>query len=160
MAQGMVVLLQMQWRRGLRIDLGQEAVIQVDTRVVLANAWVPPLCLRHVCSGCTTYMCRFAPLQSEAGRSLLRRCGRQPDDISSIVLVEDGRCLIKSEAILQIAQQLDAPWPWVSAPGFVLPLGLRDVLYDQVANNRYTVFGKRKACRACDGRLSGENFLS
>jgi predicted DCC family thiol-disulfide oxidoreductase YuxK len=105
-------------------------------------------------------LCRFAPLQSEAGRSLLQRCGRQPDDISSIVLVEEDRCLIKSDAILQIAQRLDAPWPWVSAPGYVLPLGLRDVLYDQVANNRYTVFGKRKVCRACDGQLSGSNFLS
>ena len=31
---------------------------------------------------------RFAALQSAAGRALLQRAGRAPDDISSIVLVE------------------------------------------------------------------------
>lgn len=104
---------------------------------------------------------RFAPLQSSAGRALLQRCGRQPDDISSIVLVEEDGCSIKSEAILQIAQRLDAPWAQLGTAGFIVPLGLRDVMYDQVANNRYTVFGKRKECRACDGKLKlGQNFLS
>lgn len=32
---------------------------------------------------------RFAALQSDAGRALLRRSGRSPDDISSIVLVRE-----------------------------------------------------------------------
>ena len=34
---------------------------------------------------------RYEPLQSEAGRKLLRRSGRAPDDISSVVLVEKDR---------------------------------------------------------------------
>jgi predicted DCC family thiol-disulfide oxidoreductase YuxK len=34
---------------------------------------------------------RFEPLQSEAGKKLLRRSGRAPDDISSVVLVERER---------------------------------------------------------------------
>lgn len=34
---------------------------------------------------------RFEPLQSEAGKMLLRRSGRDPDDISSVVLVEKDR---------------------------------------------------------------------
>lgn len=33
---------------------------------------------------------RFAALQSEVGRALLRRGGRKPDDISSIVLATEG----------------------------------------------------------------------
>ena len=60
---------------------------------------------------------RFTPLQSEAGRELLQRCGRRPDDISSIVLVEEGRCAVKSEAILRIAQSLDAPWSQLGSAG-------------------------------------------
>ncbi len=34
---------------------------------------------------------RFEPLQSDAGKKLLRRSGRAPDDISSVVLVEKDR---------------------------------------------------------------------
>lgn len=33
---------------------------------------------------------RFAALQSQAGRALLQRSGRRPDDISSIVLVRQN----------------------------------------------------------------------
>jgi predicted DCC family thiol-disulfide oxidoreductase YuxK len=40
-------------------------------------------------------VCRFAALQSPAGRALLQRCGRRPEDISSIVLVEEQQCYIK-----------------------------------------------------------------
>lgn len=40
---------------------------------------------------------RYEALQSEAGKMLLRRSGRAPDDISSVVLVENNRyvCLFK-----------------------------------------------------------------
>ena len=42
----------------------------------------------HVSGGpCPSGNLRFAALQSDAGRSLLKRAGRDPDDISSIVLV-------------------------------------------------------------------------
>lgn len=34
---------------------------------------------------------RFEALQSEAGKKLLQRSGRAPDDISSVVLVEKDR---------------------------------------------------------------------
>lgn len=34
---------------------------------------------------------RFEALQSEAGQKLLRRSGRAPDDISSVVLVDKDR---------------------------------------------------------------------
>ena len=40
------------------------------------------LCLRRI---------RYEALQSEAGKKLLRRSGRAPDDISSVVLVEKER---------------------------------------------------------------------
>lgn len=37
---------------------------------------------------------RFEALQSEAGKKLLQRSGRAPDDISSVVLVEKDRYVI------------------------------------------------------------------
>ncbi|GAQ91675.1 hypothetical protein KFL_008320040 [Klebsormidium nitens] len=53
---------------------------------------------------------RFAALQSDAGRALLQRAGRAPEDISSIVLIEPDRSYTHSEAILRIAQYLPEPF--------------------------------------------------
>ncbi len=75
---------------------------------------------------------RYAALQSEAGKKLLQRCGRAPDDISSIVLVEQDACFIKSEAVLRIAQQLDQPFPALASSLLPLPRLVRDAVYDQV----------------------------
>lgn len=75
---------------------------------------------------------RFAALQSDTGRALLQCCGRRMDDISSIVLVEDSRCSIRSEAILRIAQLLEQPFPIVAALLFPIPGMVRDAFYDQV----------------------------
>eukprot|EP00850_Spirogloea_muscicola_P017213 SM000146S00933 [mRNA] locus=s146:53126:54346:+ [translate_table: standard] len=101
---------------------------------------------------------RFAALQSEAGRALLRRSDRAPDDISSIVLVEKDGSYIKSEAVLKIARYLDFPFPPLSSLGFVAPGFLRDSFYDLVANNRYSILGKRDSCRITDNNFK-ERFI-
>eukprot|EP00884_Botryococcus_braunii_P018941 jgi/Botrbrau1/5730/Bobra.0134s0006.1 len=93
---------------------------------------------------------RLAALQSEAGKRLLARSGRQPDDISSIVLVEEDDAHIKSDAVLRIGQGLDGPVPLFSAVSAAVPKLIRDFVYDQVANNRYTFLGKRDVCRVSD----------
>ena len=97
---------------------------------------------------------RLAALQSKAGKALLQRCGRHPRDISSIVVVDREKCFVKSEAILRIAQELEIPFSVVGHLGYALPLFLRDVLYDQVANNRYSIFGKSQSCRLSDTRFA------
>ncbi|GLC39244.1 hypothetical protein PLESTM_000868100, partial [Pleodorina starrii] len=76
------------------------------------------------------------PSPPEPRRSrLLARCGRSPDDLSSIVLVEPHRHFIRSEAILRIGAALRVPLPQLAAFGFPLPLPLRDAFYDAIANN-------------------------
>lgn len=93
---------------------------------------------------------RFAALQSTAGKSLLRRSGRDPDDISSIVLVTPQQSYIKSEAVLKIAAELQQPLPLLASIATVFPLEFRDVVYDLIANNRYSLFGKTDSCRVGD----------
>ncbi|KAJ9514260.1 hypothetical protein QJQ45_012232 [Haematococcus lacustris] len=93
---------------------------------------------------------RLAALQSAAGRRLLQRAGRAPDDITSIVLVEAGGAHIKSEAVLRIAQQLSAPWRLLALFGLPAPPFLRDLAYDLVANNRYLILGRRQQCRVME----------
>nr|XP_025611121.1 DCC family protein At1g52590, chloroplastic isoform X2 [Arachis hypogaea]XP_025673055.1 DCC family protein At1g52590, chloroplastic isoform X2 [Arachis hypogaea] len=65
---------------------------------------------------------RYEALQSEAGKMLLKRSGRAPDDISSVVLVEKDRSYIKSEAVLKIMEYIDLPFPQLAALLKLVPL--------------------------------------
>ncbi|GAB4850083.1 hypothetical protein Ancab_029381 [Ancistrocladus abbreviatus] len=89
---------------------------------------------------------RYEALQSEAGKKLLRRSGRAPDDISSVVLVEKDRSYIKSEAVLKIMEYIDLPFPQLAFLLRLVPLFVRDFAYDNVANNRYSIFGRSESC--------------
>lgn len=120
----------------------------------------------NLCNGGVNFMldwdregrARFAALQSPAGQALLQRSGRSPYDISSIVLVENTTSYIKSEAILRIARLLDVPFPFLAGLGMLVPLQLRDPLYDVVATNRYKLFGSTSECRLSDARFE-ERFV-
>lgn len=79
---------------------------------------------------------RFAALQSEAGRRLLQRSGRSPDDISSIILVEPQGSYVKSAAILRIASRLRLPLPLLAAGLDLFPKDFKDAVYDQVKAGR------------------------
>ncbi|KFK35781.1 hypothetical protein AALP_AA4G035400 [Arabis alpina] len=89
---------------------------------------------------------RFEALQSEVGKKLLMRSGRDPDDISSVVLVEKDRSYIKSEAVLKIMKYIDLPFPQLALFLQFAPLFVREFLYENVANNRYAVFGRSDSC--------------
>lgn len=95
---------------------------------------------------------RFCALQSNVGRALLRAHGREADDISSIVFVTPRGAYVKSDAVLGITEELN-PLPFVPLRPFsrlatrVVPAVLRDLIYDGVADNRYSIMGKRNECR-------------
>lgn len=121
----------------------------------------------NLCNGGVNFMldwdrtgkARFAALQSPAGKVLLERSGRNPDDISSIVLVEKDESYIKSDAILRIGKLLEVPFPVLAGLGMLVPHILRDTVYDGIATNRYNMFGSTNECRLSDSRFE-ERFLS
>jgi predicted DCC family thiol-disulfide oxidoreductase YuxK len=88
---------------------------------------------------------RFASLQSEAGRRLVRQHGMADGVADSVVLVENGRVYTKSDAALRVVRKLRHPWP-VLAAFAIVPRPLRDAVYDWVARNRYRWFGKQEQC--------------
>ncbi|XP_011042730.1 PREDICTED: DCC family protein At1g52590, chloroplastic [Populus euphratica] len=120
-----------------------------DSRPIMLFDGVCNLCnggVRFVRDNDRNRRIRYEALQSEAGRKLLRRSGRAPDDISSVVLVERDRSHIKSEAVLKIMEYIDLPFPQLAFFLQIVPLFLRDFVYDNVANNRYTIFGRSESC--------------
>lgn len=107
----------------------------------------------NLCEGCVQWVIRrdpagrfrFAPLQSDVGASLLAQCDLEGDPLDGIVLVDDGRCYRKSDAVIRIAGRLGLPYRLL-APARVVPRPLRDLVYDAIANRRYDWFGKKDEC--------------
>lgn len=88
---------------------------------------------------------KFASLQSETGKSLLKKYEIN-EDISSLVLIEEDTYFLKSNAVLRICIHLRGLWGIFSIFRFI-PTPVRNSLYTIVAKNRYTWFGKRETCR-------------
>lgn len=97
---------------------------------------------------------RFASLQSEAGRSLLVEHGLDPDALSSVVVIEDGRVWQESSAALRIARHLPGAWKLLRV-FIVIPRPLRDAVYRLIARNRYRWFGKSETCWLPTPELKG-----
>ena len=89
---------------------------------------------------------RFASLQSGIGQRLARQHGVDPAALDTLVLIADGRALVRSDAVLGVARRLGRPWSWAAA-GAALPRPLRDALYRLVARHRVRWFGRRAECR-------------
>jgi predicted DCC family thiol-disulfide oxidoreductase YuxK len=101
---------------------------------------------------------RFAALQSDTGQKLVEERGIDTSAVDSIILIQPQVAYyVKSDAALRIARSLSGPWP---ALGIFLwlPSGLRDLVYDLIARNRYRIFGKRDACMIPSPELK-EKFL-
>ena len=88
---------------------------------------------------------RLASMQSEIGAEIYRRHDMDPQDPSSMLVVEGGRVRRDSDAVLSIYEGLGLPWRLLGAMRIV-PAFLRDPVYRWVARNRYRLFGKRDTC--------------
>jgi predicted DCC family thiol-disulfide oxidoreductase YuxK len=100
----------------------------------------------------------YAPLQGDLAAALRRDRPEIPDQLATIVFVEDGRVWLYSDAVLHLARHLKAPWRWATVLLWV-PSPLRNVFYRIVANNRYKVWGKYDSCRIpAPGQI--ERFLA
>jgi len=86
---------------------------------------------------------RYAPLQGTTIAALVsaeRRAGL-PDSI--VVLTEDDRLLMRSDAFLHILRRLGGFWGFVAGITGVVPRVIRDGVYDFIARVRYRIFGRR-----------------
>lgn len=88
---------------------------------------------------------KFAPLQSNAGRYLLKRFNLPTENHNSFVLVEQNRFFIKSNAVLRVAKRLGGIWSLLYV-FMLVPNPIRDFIYDIMAKNRYRWFGRKEEC--------------
>jgi predicted DCC family thiol-disulfide oxidoreductase YuxK len=117
----------------------------------------PILIYDGVCQLCDTFVqfvlkrervpiLTFVASQSESGQKLLRSFDMDNLAENSVLLIKKGKVYSKSRAIFELLPYLSFPWQ-ILVVFKIIPTRLTDLVYDFVARNRYTFFGKRDVCR-------------
>lgn len=88
---------------------------------------------------------RFLALQSEKGKNIVERYNLDPENLQTIIFLEDGKIYTRSTAALRIAKKLKGGWKLFY--GFIIvPTFIRDLVYNVIAKNRYRWWGKKDSC--------------
>jgi len=131
----------------------EPVILLIDGECVLCNR-VSQFVIRHDPAG----KFRFAALQSERARQILRDRGQPAPSLGTFVLIEGESVSYRSEAAFRTLALM--PFPWCLARfGLWLPRPLRDLGYNVVAGIRLRLFGSTSVC----GLLTAaerERFLS
>lgn len=85
---------------------------------------------------------RLLVSQSPLGMALYRHYGLDPTNYTTNILIKNGCAWFKSSGSIMMFSLLGLPWS-LACLFCILPLPLRDRLYDYVAANRLRWFGKR-----------------
>jgi predicted DCC family thiol-disulfide oxidoreductase YuxK len=115
-------------------------IIIFDGHCVLCSGWAN-FVLRHDHLG----KYRLLAAQSRLGRALYLHWGLDPVNYQTNILLADGVAWLKSEGSIRMMVGLGFPWS-VAAGCRVLPIKIRDRLYELVARNRFRLFGRMKTC--------------
>ncbi|MBI5813633.1 MAG: thiol-disulfide oxidoreductase DCC family protein [Meiothermus silvanus] len=109
----------------------------------------------NLCNGVVQFILRhdpqerflFASQQSEAGQRLLAEHGIKAAQAlaESVVVLEDNRVYLESDAALYILHRLGGVWGWAYIFRWI-PRPWRDWVYRWVARHRYRIFGRRESC--------------
>lgn len=119
-----------------------------DKKIVLFDG-VCNLCnrtIQHIIKRDKEDIFRFAALQSEIGKKLVSERNIDTSKVDSIILIEPGVAYyVKSEAALKIGRHLKG-YRTLSSVLNLIPSSLRNIVYDFVAKNRYSWYGKKDQC--------------
>ena len=128
-------------------------IIIFDGHCALCSGWAA-FVLRHDRDG----KYRLLSAQSALGQALYRHYGLDPQDYETNILMADGTASFKSESSIRMAEGLGFPWS-LAAVFRILPLLVRDRVYDTVARNRLRWFGKSATCYRPEPRHA-DRFLA
>lgn len=89
---------------------------------------------------------KLAALQSEQGQTLLKKFNLPLENFDTFILVEKEKFYSRSTAVLRIVKHLGGLWNLLLI-FYLLPEPIRNFLYNIIAKNRYSLFGRTEACR-------------
>lgn len=86
----------------------------------------------------------FSSLQSQFAQKELSLSNQS---LVTIILKENDQTYTQSTAVLRILFHLGPGWNIFAIIASIFPLFLRDTIYQIIAKNRYSFFGKSESCR-------------
>lgn len=87
---------------------------------------------------------KFAPLQGQTASKLLNTNAGDP--LISLVFYDGEKFYDRSIGVVELLSKLGPLWSTAKF-FYLVPLPLRNWLYDLVAKHRYSLFGKHESCR-------------
>ena len=118
----------------------QDRIILFDGVCVLCTGWAKFL-LKYD----RQQQFKLASVQSPEGQDLLRYAQLPTQVYETLVLIDQGEVYLRSSAVIRILKVLGMPWSLLGVFEFI-PRKLRDIIYHQIAINRYRLFGRRPSC--------------
>ena len=94
----------------------------------------------------------FAPLNGNHAKNLLKKNNIKNTTFDSVVLFNNNSISYKSKAVIEILISLGGIYR-VLVMTKIIPRAVLDWLYDIVAKNRYSWFGKQDRCMVPDKKI-------
>ncbi len=115
-------------------------IIFFDSHCPMCHAWVKRI-LRNDPRG----IFRFSPLESRKAEELLSPVLPGYLEEDTLVLYDDGKAYMRSEAAIKIFDRLGWPYSFFRL-GYLVPRSIRDAIYRWVAARRYRFGDRYDAC--------------
>ena len=97
---------------------------------------------------------KFTPIQGETAKTILPEFSISTSELSSVIIIDNGKAYTQSSAALRISLYLDGGWKLLYGL-MIFPKFLRDLVYNIIARNRYRWFGKKEACMVPTAEVRG-----
>ncbi len=123
-----------------------------DGRVLIVYDGVCVLCsrtMRAIAHADKRGRIQFASAQSVLGQALFRHYGLDPEAFETVLVLRQGQAAGKLDAVDAVAGIVGGWWR-LAVLLRPFPQGVRDGLYDLMADNRYRLFGRSEACMVPD----------
>ena len=88
---------------------------------------------------------KFSSLQSDIGKELLNSFDMSTDYIDSLIFIDKGKVHTHLGAVLRSTKYLNGLYPLLQV-FLIIPKFLSNPIYNWIARNRYSWFGKRNEC--------------
>ena len=94
----------------------------------------------------------FSPLNGKIAKKLLKEHREKIKNIDSVIFYSHSKISVKSKAVIDIINSLGSLYKIISILN-IIPALLLDYIYDLVAKNRYSWFGKKSSCPMPDKKI-------
>tara|TARA_B100000945_G_C20329518_1_gene571679 strand:+ start:407 stop:844 length:438 start_codon:yes stop_codon:yes gene_type:complete len=118
----------------------KKSIILFDGECIMCNRYV-----LFVIQNDTKDNFRFMSLQNNNVEKIIEKKNSNKDYADSILLYDNKIIKSRSSAVLSILAKLRFPYNLFSV-FFIIPIPLRNFIYDVVARNRYKLFGNIEHC--------------